>query len=62
MKIKKKKWFESHVYSYLKVWTRGQETVFLFHVFFLLCTLHNFDKKVWTGGLVMKISEKKVST
>ena len=38
------------------MWAGGQ--VFLFHVFFLLSTLHNFDKKVWTGGPVMKIMKK----
>ena len=40
-----KKKLQTHVHSYLKVWTFGQEGVFLFHVFFLLCTLHNFEKK-----------------
>ena len=30
--------------------------------FLLLCTLHNFDKKVWTGGPVMEILKKIVST
>ena len=40
-----KKKFQPHVHSYLKVWTFGQEGVFLFHVFFLLCSLHNFEKK-----------------
>ena len=40
------------------MWICGQKGVFLLHVFFLLCTLHNFDKKVWTGGPVMKIMKK----
>ena len=40
------------------MWICGQKGVFLPHVFFLLCTLHNFDKKVWTGGPVMKIMKK----
>ena len=48
----------------LKVQTCGQVVVILFYFFFLphfsflLCTLHNFDKKVWTGGPVMKIMKK----
>ena len=41
------------------MWICGQKGVFLFHIFFLLCTLHNFDKKVWTGGPIMKIMKKK---
>ena len=61
MKILKKS-FNSPLFYCLKVWTCEQEGVFLFHVFFLPCTLQNLVKKVWTGGQVMKISEKNVST
>ena len=52
---------QSPLFYCLRVWTCGQEAVFLFHLFFLPCTLQNVDKKVWTGGQVMKISDKKVS-
>ena len=41
------------------MWTCGKVVVFLFYFFLIFCTLQNFDKKVWTGGQVMKISEKK---
>ncbi len=37
------------IFHYSKVWTCEQETVFLFHVFFLFFTL-DFLQKVWTGG------------
>ena len=39
----------------------GLKGVFLFYVFFLLCTPHNFDEKVWTGGPVMKIMKKSLN-
>ena len=57
MKISEKL-FQPIMFYCVKVWTCGQEAVFLFHLFFLPCTLQNFDKKVWTGGQVMKNFDK----
>ena len=37
--------FQPYMLYCLKVWTCGQESVFLFYVLFLLCTLHKHDKK-----------------
>ena len=38
----------------------GQEAVFLFHVFFVICALKILTK-MWTGGLVMRILKKITS-
>ena len=43
----------------LKVWTFVEETVILFHIFFLSFLYPSiFCKKVWTGGQVRKILKK----
>ena len=55
MKIKKKKWFESHVYSYLKVWACGQKVPFYVKFSFCSVPCTILTQKVWTGGQVMKI-------
>ena len=40
----------------------GQEPVFLFHVFFLSCTLQKMLQKMWTGGQASKILNILIAT
>ena len=47
--------FKPNVFQHYKVWTCGQEAVFLFHVFFLSCTFQNIFKKCGQVDMLRKV-------